>query len=179
MLRKRARANVSINTLIRTICHRDRDAEPLRPDLGQRASVCGRVDIAYPNRLHQVRDDNVFVTCWVELREDMLVIVESDSSGGRQPTFRPKTVTFASKVTPPAASFLTTPEMKMIASKLTVRSYLAVYGTGDHPCLWIAFTDKNDLDNWLHVIHDTVTHRDGAPAWTERQAAYRQLEPLV
>ena len=181
MMRRRAQAQVSIVSLLRTICERhNRTAQPVPPKSCDRCSgLCGRLDVAYTDKLHHVSNEKTFTSCWVELRDDVLVLVESDPPKVGRRCFRPKTITFATTVTPPSASFLTTPDMNMIASKLGSRLHLAVYGPGGHPCIWLAFSDKHDLERWQQAIHDVVVQRDGASCWDERQAAYEKIEPLV
>ena len=151
MRRRRSQTKLATEDIVRTLCRPGRDAQAMRPDFADRASICGRLDVAYTDSLHHVNDDGCFISCWVELRNDMLVLVESSPlKPGRSP-FKPKTVTFATKVSPPAASFLSTPETKMIAAKLSKRLYLAVYGTGAKPCIWLSFPDMQELSRWLQV----------------------------
>ena len=175
MMRRRAQAQVSIDSLLRTICE-----QPVPPkSCDQSSRLCGRLDVAYTDKLHHVSNEKSFTSCWVELRDDVLVLAESDPPKVGRRCFRPKTITFATMVTPPSASFLTTPDMNMIASKLGSRLHLAVYGPGVHPCIWLAFSDKHDLERWQQALHEVVVQRDGASCWDERQAAYEKIEPLV
>lgn len=183
MMRRRSHAQVSTETLVRTICEIDRGTQNSRPNLRDQASICGRFGVASADRVHHARDASDFVSCWVELRADVLIMVESERKASKNcmsnSQFSPKTVTFATQVSPPDASFLVSPAMKAIASHLGSKTYLAVYGSGSRPCIWIAFDSKNDLDQWLKAIHDIVSERDGNSAWTSRQAAYKKLEPLT
>jgi hypothetical protein len=131
MMRRRAQAQVSIDSLLRTICE-----QPVHPkSCDQSSRLCGRLDVAYTDKLHHVSNEKSFTSCWVELRDDVLVLAESDPPKVGRRCFRPKTITFATMVMPPSASFLTTPDMNMIASKLGSRLHLAVYGPGVHPCI--------------------------------------------
>lgn len=153
-MRRRTKANVSVENLLSTICAVDERAvnwhsiDTISPES---CAVSGRLMAAHVEKVSEAKDEK-FIPVWIELRQDALIFsLTEDSKGSRKVKFPTMKVTFATRVSPPAPTLLTSPEMKNVAGKLLTRYYLAVYGHASHRCVWIAYNDRHELQRWQQV----------------------------
>ena len=151
-MRKRTQASANVNTLLDTICKRDRppDEVVFHNLCSDAESVAGSVRVAHAAKLHQLNEDK-FISCWAELRGDTIVFSETNAKTDKRVSLAPMRVTFCSKVEPPPKAAISSQTNKMIANKIASKCNVAVYGYGKRPCLWFNFEDSNEARRWEQV----------------------------
>jgi hypothetical protein len=178
MRRKRSQVDMSIASLMKTICsHGTASAGlPEANDISDAQSFCGRMQVACADDVHR-GFQNVFVNHWIELRGD--VIIFSDAASKAVQPLKATRVSFAVVVESPHSSFLTTPEMKLVASKLAHKPHLIVYGVGEQANVWIEFDDAKEAEAWRKVRkNDGDAPHTLTLTLTERFLLPRRRRPL-
>ena len=148
-MKKRTSTPASIDTLLKTVCQIScgtAESESLITDHNL-PSVSAQLSVANVKAIHQV-SDNQFVSCWIELRGDVLVFSETNKE---RSSFKPRKISFAAKVDPPPVTLLSSTEMKHIAAKFASRFYMTVYGKDRRSCIWLAFNNEQELSQWSQV----------------------------
>lgn len=174
-MRKRVTTSASIDTLLKTICQINASASPqaLLTD-GNLPTVSAQLRVALGEKVHLTSEDDQLTSCWVELRGDTLVFSEPNT---RRCSFRPRKISFATKVEAPSQAFLTSADMKQTATKLAARKYLAVYAKGRRTCTWIVFDTDKEQSRWLQVRTCSGTQAQHITHRRTSRTLVREAEP--
>lgn len=163
-MKKRTQAQASIDSLLQTISRLSPHAKrPSFVGLPQ-ASLSARVDVASVENISHASADK-FISCWIELRGDVLTLVESEpkfdgKGGGNTKVLQ---LSFCCKVDPPPSSVCNNVDMRALAGKLLAKKYLAVY-TSEGKSIWVDL-DANELPRWQEVC--TIAAQRNSPSLTQ------------
>ena len=162
--------------LIKTVSDIERVALPDITGLPA-PSMSGRFRAAPIDKVCHASDDQ-FMSCWIEFRGDVVVLVKSDDShkGVTPRSLGPKQAAFCCVVKAPPAAICTSPELNALAQRIMNKTMLAIHSP-DTNGIWIDFNnDAQEMQRWKQV---SLSAESFAPTSSRRPIFNLPFSPLI